>query len=256
MMYKWLQRRVLTLLSSPGGAALVLFFLLAGAASMLLLLLHDPCRNTSMRSALHLGSGGGGDSFFCARRDFRDNIGGADFEETLAYGPIDVVYTWVNGSDPRWLRKKEFWMLKMNISAVAGSYSGGGIVAGATSGSNITDNSSVSQAMNASILLHSANSTGSNSTAEEVDDRVSSNRYRDSGELRYSLRSLVKNAPWVRKIYVVTDNQIPQWLNLETGRLAVVSHTDIFPNRSHLPVFSSPAIEAHLHRCRPTTTRS
>ena len=28
----------------------------------------------------------------------------------------------------------------------------------------------------------------------------------------------------------------------------MVSHEDIFPNKSHLPVFSSPAIEAHLHR--------
>jgi hypothetical protein len=24
----------------------------------------------------------------------------------LSYGPIDVVYTWVNGSDPLWLQKK------------------------------------------------------------------------------------------------------------------------------------------------------
>ena len=28
----------------------------------------------------------------------------------------------------------------------------------------------------------------------------------------------------------------------------MVSHEDIFPNKSHLPVFSSPAIEANLHR--------
>jgi len=37
-------------------------------------------------------------------------------------------------------------------------------------------------------------------------------------------------------------------LNLESTRLTVVSHEDIFPNKSHLPVFSSPAIEANLHR--------
>jgi hypothetical protein len=28
----------------------------------------------------------------------------------------------------------------------------------------------------------------------------------------------------------------------------MVPHEAIFPNASHLPVFSSPAIEAHLHR--------
>jgi UDP-N-acetylglucosamine-lysosomal-enzyme len=77
---------------------------------------------------------------------------------------------------------------------------------------------------------------------------VSDNRYRDSEELRYSLRSLVRFAPWIRHIYLVTDNQIPYWLDLSHPRLTVVPHSDIFPNKSHLPVFSSPAIEAHIHR--------
>jgi UDP-N-acetylglucosamine-lysosomal-enzyme len=77
---------------------------------------------------------------------------------------------------------------------------------------------------------------------------MSVNRYRDSSELRYSLRSLVQNAPWIRHIYIVTDNQIPNWLNLETSRLSIISHSDIFANISHLPVFSSPAIEANIHR--------
>lgn len=83
---------------------------------------------------------------------------------------------------------------------------------------------------------------------KEIDDAISPNRFRDSNELRYSLRSLIKNAPWIHHIFLVTDNQIPSWLNLETGHLTIVSHESIFPNRSHLPVFSSPAIEAHLHR--------
>lgn len=74
------------------------------------------------------------------------------------------------------------------------------------------------------------------------------NRFRDNEELRFSLRSLDKYAPWVRHIYIVTDNQVPSWLDLSHPRLTVVPHTDIFPNRSHLPTFSSPAIESHLHR--------
>ena len=28
------------------------------------------------------------------------------------YEPIDVVYTWVNGSDPIWREKKAFWLAK------------------------------------------------------------------------------------------------------------------------------------------------
>ena len=46
----------------------------------------------------------------------------------------------------------------------------------------------------------------------------------------------------------MTDNQVPSWLNLDSDLVRVVTHEDIFPNHSHLPVFSSPAIEAHLHR--------
>jgi len=38
------------------------------------------------------------------------------------------------------------------------------------------------------------------------------------------------------------------WLNTEHPRLTVVPHRDIFVNESHLPTFSSPAIEVHLHR--------
>jgi UDP-N-acetylglucosamine-lysosomal-enzyme len=35
---------------------------------------------------------------------------------------------------------------------------------------------------------------------------------------------------------------------MDNTRLTIVPHSDLFPNKSHLPVFSSPAIEAHLHR--------
>jgi UDP-N-acetylglucosamine-lysosomal-enzyme len=52
----------------------------------------------------------------------------------------------------------------------------------------------------------------------------------------------------VRHIYIVTNGQIPAWLNLDHPRLSVVTHADIFVNKSHLPTFSSPAIESHIHR--------
>ena len=55
-------------------------------------------------------------------------------------------------------------------------------------------------------------------------------------------------APWVRNIYVVTNGQIPYWLDLSHPRLKVITHEMIFSNRTHLPTFSSPAIETHLHR--------
>ena len=69
-------------------------------------------------------------------------------------------------------------------------------------------------------------------------------------ELRYSIRSLVKHAPWVRHIYIVTNGQIPYWLDLDNPRVTIVTHEEIFSNKSHLPTYSSPAIECHLHRIK------
>ena len=69
----------------------------------------------------------------------------------------------------------------------------------------------------------------------------------DNEELRYSLRSIWQFAPWVRHIFVVTNGQIPHWLNIDHPKLTLISHEQIFTNLSHLPTFSSPAIESHLH---------
>uniref|UniRef100_A0A3B5BC72 N-acetylglucosamine-1-phosphotransferase subunits alpha/beta n=1 Tax=Stegastes partitus TaxID=144197 RepID=A0A3B5BC72_9TELE len=80
------------------------------------------------------------------------------------------------------------------------------------------------------------------------DEDVSASRFEDNEELRYSLRSVERHAPWVRHIFIVTNGQIPSWLNLDNPRVSVVTHQDIFLNHSHLPTFSSPAIETHIHR--------
>jgi UDP-N-acetylglucosamine-lysosomal-enzyme len=83
---------------------------------------------------------------------------------------------------------------------------------------------------------------------EAVSDIYSANRFQDNEELRYSLRSVEKFAPWVRHIYLVTNGQIPYWLDLDNPRLTIITHQEIFQNKSHLPTFSSPAIESHIHR--------
>ena len=51
----------------------------------------------------------------------------------------------------------------------------------------------------------------------------SANRYRDNNELKYSLRSLVKYAPWVRRIFIVTADQVPSWLHLEDDRISIIT---------------------------------
>lgn len=77
---------------------------------------------------------------------------------------------------------------------------------------------------------------------------VSASRFTSREELRYSLRSLAAFASWVRTIHVVTNGQVPAWLDTDHPRIRVVTHDEIFPDASHLPTFNSHAIEANLHR--------
>lgn len=81
-----------------------------------------------------------------------------------------------------------------------------------------------------------------------IQDALAAARFADHDELRYSLRSIEQFAPWVRKIWIVTSGQVPEWLDLENPRVAVVTHEEIWPNSDGLPNFNSHAIEANLHR--------
>eukprot|EP00795_Rhopilema_esculentum_P003109 gene3108-1404_t len=83
---------------------------------------------------------------------------------------------------------------------------------------------------------------------DSLEEDVSSSRFADNEELKYSLRSIEKYAPWIRKIFIVTNGQIPSWLNLDHPRVKLVTHQELFLNKTHLPTFSSPAIETHIHR--------
>ncbi|KAB0398250.1 hypothetical protein E2I00_001072, partial [Balaenoptera physalus] len=56
------------------------------------------------------------------------------------------------------------------------------------------------------------------------DEDVSASRFEDNEELRYSLRSIERHAPWVRNIFIVTNGQIPSWLNLDNPRVTIVTH--------------------------------
>jgi len=38
-------------------------------------------------------------------------------------------------------------------------------------------------------------------------------RWRDDGEFRYSLRSLHRHAPWISASFIVTEQQVPDWLD-------------------------------------------
>ncbi len=80
-----------------------------------------------------------------------------------------------------------------------------------------------------------------------ADDSLADFRFRDRGELRASLRSLEAHAPWIRRIFLVTDQQRPQWLDPASTRVVVVDHRD-FVDPVALPTFSSHVIGSQLHR--------
>ena len=112
--------------------------------------------------------------------------------------PIDAVYTWVDGADPKWRQR-----------------------------------------------FHEAR--GAASDIEYHAEAHADHRYLTRDELRYSLRSLDAYAPWIRHVYLVTDDQCPAWLDLDCPRITLVDHRDIFWDHSVLPVFNSNAIISQLH---------
>ena len=73
-------------------------------------------------------------------------------------------------------------------------------------------------------------------------------RYIEEDELRYSLRSVEAFVPWARKIFIVTDEQVPSWLNLAHPKIQLVEQASLMPDASWSPTFNSVAIEAQLHR--------
>lgn len=70
-------------------------------------------------------------------------------------------------------------------------------------------------------------------------------RFFDNEELRYSLRSLEEYAPWINHVYIITDRQVPKWLNLKYEKVTVVDHSEIMPSEV-IPCFNSAVIEYFL----------
>ena len=74
-------------------------------------------------------------------------------------------------------------------------------------------------------------------------------RVRDIGILKYTLRSISKNLPWLNKLYILffDESQVPEWLNTDCPRLKVVYHKDFIP-KEHLPSFNSELFSMYYHR--------
>jgi Stealth protein CR2, conserved region 2/Stealth protein CR1, conserved region 1 len=77
-------------------------------------------------------------------------------------------------------------------------------------------------------------------------------RFSDNDEIRYCLRSIRNYAPWVRTIWLVTDNQVPASIDRRKAaqeNIRIVDHREIFRQHERLlPTFNSYAIESMLWR--------
>ena len=83
-------------------------------------------------------------------------------------------------------------------------------------------------------------------TSTEKNYTNSNMRYRDWGTLRYVMRSIEKNCPWYNKIYLITEGHYPAWLDVNHEKIILVTHEELYFDKSHLPTFSSPSIEMNL----------
>ena len=74
-------------------------------------------------------------------------------------------------------------------------------------------------------------------------------RYRDWGFMRYWFRAVEKYAPWVNKVYFITEGHLPEWLNLENEKLVVIKHSD-YIDEKYLPTYNSNVIELNIHNIK------
>lgn len=82
---------------------------------------------------------------------------------------------------------------------------------------------------------------------EFVGGDVTAKRFRDWGTLKYLLRGISKNMPFVRNVYLVVsgESQVPEWVDRDN--VHIVCHRDIIPAEA-LPTFNCNTIELFLHR--------
>ncbi|PLK24965.1 hypothetical protein C0V72_02850 [Porphyrobacter sp. TH134] len=81
---------------------------------------------------------------------------------------------------------------------------------------------------------------------------VNPHRWACNDELSYCLRSIANHAPWIGRIWIITDAQTPDLSALPAslrGRITIIDHLTLFAgHESALPTFNSLAIETLLWR--------
>ena len=83
--------------------------------------------------------------------------------------------------------------------------------------------------------------------ANANNESIAKARNANNEELRYALRSASRNTPWIRKIFVVTDEQKPEWLNINHEKIEIIDIRQLLPEIA-LPCYNSVIIEHFLHK--------
>ena len=90
-----------------------------------------------------------------------------------------------------------------------------------------------------SLAIYSHKSTGHKEKA----------RFRSTDFFLYWFRAVERYAPWVHKVYLVTNGKFPDWINKDCPKLELVKHADFIPTE-YLPTFNCRTIEMHLHNIK------
>lgn len=91
-------------------------------------------------------------------------------------------------------------------------------------------------------------------TGEDASDAVSATRFASNNEIYYNIASILKYVPFYRNIFVVADNQRPEFIDefaaqglCSADKIRVVDHREIFNGyEEHLPTFNTRSIETML----------
>lgn len=91
-------------------------------------------------------------------------------------------------------------------------------------------------------------------TGEDASDAVSDTRFASNNEIYYNIASILKYVPFCRNIFVVTDNQRPEFIDefaaqglCSADKIRVVDHREIFRGyEQYLPTFNTRSIESLL----------
>lgn len=75
------------------------------------------------------------------------------------------------------------------------------------------------------------------------------NRYQNWENLHYLLRGIEKYMSWVNKIFIITANQCPTFINDSHPKLRIINHSEYIPKK-YLPTFNSNVIELNYHRIK------